>query len=61
MGLLTPRQAEKVDILKQALQVLAYMRSLAMRLTADNPDITHGLSRIDVSLPDTGRWAKLAA
>jgi hypothetical protein len=30
-GLLTPRQAEKVDILKQALPVFASMRSLAMR------------------------------
>ena len=30
-GLLTPRQAEKVDILKQALPVFARMRSLAMR------------------------------
>jgi transposase len=29
--LLTPRQAEKVDILKQALPVFACMRSLAMR------------------------------
>lgn len=30
-GPLTPPQAEKVDILKQALSVFAYMRSLAMR------------------------------
>ena len=30
-GLLTPRQAEKVDVLKQALPVFACMRSLAMR------------------------------
>jgi transposase len=30
-GLLTPRQAEKVDVLKQALPIFACMRSLAMR------------------------------
>jgi transposase len=42
-GLLTPRQAEKVDILKQALPVVASMRSLAMRfgglLRGDDPGV----------------------
>jgi hypothetical protein len=42
LGLLTPRQPEKVDILKQALPVFACMRSLAMRfrglLRSNDPD-----------------------
>jgi hypothetical protein len=42
-GLLTSHQAEKVDILKQALPVFACMRSLAMRFRAllrgSDPDV----------------------
>jgi transposase len=42
-GLLTPRQAEKVDVLKQALPIFACMRSLAMRfrglLRGNDPDV----------------------
>jgi transposase len=41
-GLLTPRQAEKVDVLKQALPIFSSMRSLAMRfrglLRGNDPD-----------------------
>lgn len=41
-GLLTPRQAENVDVLKQALPIFACMRSLAMRfrglLRGNDPD-----------------------
>jgi transposase len=41
-GLLTPRQVEKVDVLKQALPMFACMRSLAMRfrglLRGSDPD-----------------------
>jgi hypothetical protein len=42
-GLLTPRQAEQVDVLKQALPIFVCMRSLAMRfrglLRGNDPDV----------------------